>query len=71
MFARIFKPKTTLSNEEVAHGLRWLTWEGTVSMGFFSITTSGFLAAYARATYAAPARAQTFNLFHVVRPLPG
>ena len=44
-----FRPKPTISNQDVAKGLRWLTWEGTASMGFFSITTSGFLAAYALA----------------------
>jgi MFS family permease len=42
-----FSPKPTISDQDVAGGLRWLTWEGTASMGFFSITTSGFLAAYA------------------------
>ena len=42
-------PKPTISDQDVAGGLRWLTWEGTASMGFFSITTSGFLAAYALA----------------------
>jgi len=44
-----FSPKPTISDQDVASGLRWLTWEGTASMGFFSITTSGFLAAYALA----------------------
>jgi len=42
-----FTPKPTISDQDIAGGLRWLTWEGTASMGFFSITTSGFLAAYA------------------------
>jgi MFS family permease len=42
-----FSPKPTISDQDIAGGLRWLTWEGTASMGFFSITTSGFLAAYA------------------------
>jgi MFS family permease len=41
------RPKPTISDQDVASGLRWLTWEGTAAMGFFSITTSGFLAAYA------------------------
>jgi len=41
--------KPSLSDQEVARGLRMLTWEGMVSMGFFSITTSGFLAAFALA----------------------
>jgi MFS family permease len=43
------KPKPTMSDQDVATGLRWLTWEGTVSLGFNSITTSGFLAAFALA----------------------
>jgi MFS family permease len=42
-----FSPKPTISDQDVASGLRWLTWEGAAAMGFFSITTSGFLAAYA------------------------
>lgn len=45
----IFKPKPTISEPELTSGLRWLTLEGTVSLGFNSITTSGFLAAYALA----------------------
>ncbi|HEX75729.1 MAG TPA: MFS transporter [Dehalococcoidia bacterium] len=45
----IFQPKPSLSDQEVKHGLRMLTWEGMASMGFFSITTSGFLAAFALA----------------------
>ncbi len=45
----IFQPKSSLSDQDVARGLRMLTWEGMVSMGFFSITTSGFLAAFALA----------------------
>lgn len=44
---RLFQPQPTLSEQEVARGLRWLTWEGTASQGFYSITTSGFLAAFA------------------------
>jgi MFS family permease len=43
----VFVPKPTISDEEVAGGLRWLTREGIVSLGFGSITTSGFLAAFA------------------------
>ena len=46
---QIFKPKPTISEPELTSGLRWLTLEGTVSLGFNSITTSGFLAAYALA----------------------
>lgn len=44
---RLLIPRPTISDEEVAGGLRWLTREGVVSMGFGSITTSGFLAAFA------------------------
>ncbi|MFC1999819.1 MFS transporter [Chloroflexota bacterium] len=47
MLAGLFKPRPTISDEEVATGLRWLTLEGMASLGLFSITTSGFLAAYA------------------------
>jgi MFS family permease len=46
-FRESFRPKPTISDQDIAGGLRWLTWEGTASMGFFSITTSGFLVAYA------------------------
>ena len=46
---RFLKPKPTISDQELTTGLRWLTWEGTVSLGFNSITTSGFLAAFALA----------------------
>jgi MFS family permease len=45
----IFKPRPTLSEQEVDSGLRWLTWEGAVSLGFNSITTSGILVAFALA----------------------
>jgi len=45
----ILKPKPTISEQDVNKGLRWLTWEGTVSLGFSSITTSGFLVAFALA----------------------
>lgn len=43
------RPRPTLTEKELSAGLRWFTWEGTVSMGFFSITTSGILVAYALA----------------------
>jgi MFS family permease len=46
---RFLKPKPTISEGEVARGLRYLTLEGMASLGFFSITTSGFLAAFALA----------------------
>lgn len=42
-------PKPTISEKDLSSGLRWLALEGGFSMGFFSITTSGFLAAYALA----------------------
>ena len=43
----IFQPKTTLSHDEVRHGLRALIWEGMASSGFSSVTTSTFLVAFA------------------------
>ena len=43
------KPKPTITDHDIATGLRWFTWEGASSLGLFSITTSGFLAAYALA----------------------
>jgi MFS family permease len=46
---RFLKPKPTISDGELTTGLRWLTLEGTFSLGFNSITTSGFLAAFALA----------------------
>ncbi|MBN1190883.1 MAG: MFS transporter [Dehalococcoidales bacterium] len=45
----IFKPRAKLTEREVSHGLNMMTWEGIVSNGYLSITTSGFLAAYALA----------------------
>ena len=44
---RFLRPKPTISEHEVNVGLRWLTWEGMVSLGFNSISTSGILAAFA------------------------
>jgi len=44
-----FRPKPSISDRDLTNGLRWLTWEGMASLGFFSITTSGFLAAFALA----------------------
>ena len=46
---RVFQPRPTLSDEEVARGLRMMTREGVASMGFNSITSSGILAAFALA----------------------
>ena len=48
-FVRIFEPKPILSDEERTYGLRMLTLEGMSSIGFTTITTSGFLAAFALA----------------------
>lgn len=45
----ILKPKPTISDKDLSNGLRWMALEGGFSMGFFSITTSGFLAAFALA----------------------
>lgn len=47
--SRLFRPEPSLSEQEVQRGLRMMTWEGMASTGFTSITTSGFLAAYALA----------------------
>ncbi|MCH8205516.1 MAG: MFS transporter [Chloroflexi bacterium] len=47
--AQWFRPKATLSDQEVSRGLRLMTMQGTVSIGFGSIAGSGFLAAYALA----------------------
>ena len=49
MITTLFRAKPTISDQEVTAGLRWLTREGIVSIGFSSITTSGFLAAFALA----------------------
>ena len=45
----ILQPRPTLSEQEIKTGLHWLTWEGAVSLGFNSITTSGILVAFALA----------------------
>jgi MFS family permease len=45
----LFRPKPTISDDEVRRGLWYMTLEGMASLGFFSITTSGFLAAFALA----------------------
>ena len=44
---RLFLPQPTLSDDDIARGAKWLTWEGAASLGFGSIAGSGFLAAYA------------------------
>ncbi len=44
-----FTPKPELTKQEISHGLHMMTWEGIVSNGYLSITTSGLLAAYALA----------------------
>lgn len=38
----IFTPKPTISDQEIARGLKWLIRDGMASQGFGSITTSGF-----------------------------
>ncbi|MBN2186896.1 MAG: MFS transporter [Dehalococcoidia bacterium] len=47
--SKLLEPKPTISSQDMATGLKWLTWEGAFSLGFNSITTSGFLAAFALA----------------------
>ena len=46
-FQKIFETKSTLSEQEVAHGLKMLLWEGMIAISFSTIATSGFLTAYA------------------------
>ncbi|MBN1160866.1 MAG: MFS transporter [Dehalococcoidales bacterium] len=46
---KFLTPKPTISDKDLSQGLRWLALEGGFSQGFFSITTSGFLAAFALA----------------------
>jgi len=48
-FLAFLKPKPTISDRDINLGLRWFSFEGMASGGFFSITTSGFLAAFALA----------------------
>lgn len=40
------QPKPTLSDQDVRHGLRMMTWEGIASLAMFSVTTSGLLAGF-------------------------
>lgn len=37
-------PEPTISERDIESGLHWMTWDGAVSNGFSSITTSGILA---------------------------
>ncbi len=46
---KLWEPKAELNEKELLYGLRMMTYEGMVSLGFYSITTSGFLAAFALA----------------------
>jgi MFS family permease len=46
---KFLTPKPTISDKDLSQGLRWMALEGGFSQGFFSITTSGFLAAFALA----------------------
>jgi MFS family permease len=43
----ILAPRPTLSEEDIAYGLRMMTFEGMVSTAMFSVTSSGILAAFA------------------------
>ena len=45
----LFRPKPTISAEEIDKGLRVLTWEGIVSMGFGNVAGGAILAAFALA----------------------
>ncbi len=73
---KFLKPKPTISEKDIATGLRWLTLDGMVSQGFNSITTSGILAAYALALGASvsqigvmaaiPFLMQTFQIFTIL-----
>jgi MFS family permease len=45
----VFRPRAALTEAEVEHGLKMLTWEGVTSMAMFSVTASGLLAAFALA----------------------
>ena len=40
-------PRPTLSDDDRESGIKWLIWEGAATMGYSSITESGFLTAYA------------------------
>ena len=42
-----FSPRATISDQDVSSGTRLVTLEGIASLGFFSITTSGLLTAFA------------------------
>ncbi|MBN2100099.1 MAG: MFS transporter [Dehalococcoidia bacterium] len=44
---RLFRPVPTMSERDASSGLRWLLREGMASLGLGSITTSGFMAAFA------------------------
>ncbi|MDY6834367.1 MAG: MFS transporter [Chloroflexota bacterium] len=46
---QLFTPKPTISDDDINTGLRWMTFEGMATLGFWSIVTSGFLAAFALA----------------------
>ena len=43
------KPKPTISDQDINLGLRWFSFHGMAASGLSSITTSGFLAAFALA----------------------
>jgi MFS family permease len=48
-FFNFLNPRPTISDKDLSRGLRWVAMEGGFSLGFFSITTSGFLTAFALA----------------------
>jgi MFS family permease len=45
----ILGPKPSISEPELARGLRMITWQGVTASAMFSVVNSGFLAAYALA----------------------
>lgn len=49
LFARVFRPKPSLTEAEVQRGLRMTVWQGVTATAMFSVTTSGLLAAFALA----------------------
>ena len=48
-FLAFLKPKPTISDRDINSGLRWFSFQGMTAGGLFSITTSGFLVAFALA----------------------
>jgi len=48
-FLAFLKPKPTISDQDINLGLRWFSFRGMTASGLGSITTSGFLVAFALA----------------------